>query len=222
MKWGTLYLPGTIPPSNQPAAQNPTEAMNEPLLHRILMAALLLAFVAHRGYYNRKFPPAEETVSRMERSATSTLAALFSLLALGSSVLYVVAPAFLTWASAPFPAPARWFGVVVAPAGFALLEWSHRALAANWSDQPRLMRGQELVRAGPYRWIRHPMYAAFLLILGSTLLISANWLVGLSWLIAVGLDAVVRIRYEERVLEERFGREYQAYRATTGRLFPRF
>jgi protein-S-isoprenylcysteine O-methyltransferase Ste14 len=69
--------------------------------------------------------------------------------------------------------------VGVALAGFALLEWSHRSLGAEWSEQPRLTQSQRLVQSGPYRWVRHPIYCSFLLILGSTLLISANALVGL-------------------------------------------
>jgi protein-S-isoprenylcysteine O-methyltransferase Ste14 len=78
-----------------------------------------------------------------------------------------------------------------------------------------------LVQSGPYHWIRHPIYASFLLILGSTLLISANALVGLAWIGSVGIDAAVRIRYEETRMSARFGEAYVAYAARTGRLFPR-
>jgi protein-S-isoprenylcysteine O-methyltransferase Ste14 len=196
--------------------------MTEPILFRFLLAVQLLAFVAHRAYYNRKFPPPEEsTINRLEKTATSTIASFLSIVALASTLIYIVAPNLLVRLSAPFPVLIRWLGVGVALAGFALLEWSHRTLAANWSDQPRITQTQGLVQTGPYQRIRHPIYTSFLMILGSTLLISTNWLVGLSWIVSVSLDAVDRIRYEERALYERFGQEYEVYRSKTGSLLPK-
>ena len=91
----------------------------------------------------------------------------------------------------------------------------------NWSDAPNLLEGQEMVASGPYRWIRHPIYAAFLLILGSLLLISANWCVGGLWIGMTGLDVASRIRTEETMMVSRFGERYRAYMRRTGRLFPR-
>ena len=57
-----------------------------------------------------------------------------------------------------------------------------------------------MVQNGPYHRIRHPIYTAFLLILGSTLFISASWLVGGLWIVAVSLDIVPRMRYEEAAM----------------------
>jgi protein-S-isoprenylcysteine O-methyltransferase Ste14 len=196
--------------------------LNDPAVSRILLALLLLLFVAHRAYYNRRFPPPEgETIDRLERTPTSTLAAVFSILALISTLIYIVYPSLISWASPRFPTWLGTLGVVLALAGFLLLEWSHRTLGKNWSDQPRITQSQQLVQTGPYKWIRHPIYAAFLLILGSTLLISANWLVGVSWIALVALDGAVRIRYEEQAMLRRFGQEYREYERRTGRLFPR-
>ena len=75
---------------------------------------------------------------------------------------------------------------------------------------------------GPYKWIRHPIYAGFLLILGSTLLISSNWLAGGAWISSVALDGAVRMRYEEQAMLQRFGAEYQEYKRRTGAILPRF
>jgi protein-S-isoprenylcysteine O-methyltransferase Ste14 len=102
------------------------------------------------------------------------------------------------------------------------LEWSHHALGQNWSDQPRITETQQLVQTGPYRWVRHPIYSAFLLILGSTLFITANWLVGGLWIAAVSSDAVIRIRYEEAAMLNKFGEEYREYQHRTGLFLPRF
>jgi protein-S-isoprenylcysteine O-methyltransferase Ste14 len=197
--------------------------MTEPLLFRILYAALLIGFVAHRAYYTRKYPPREtETLTRLSNSTSSKAAKILALLALISSSIYIITPSYVTWASIPLPSFARWLGAGIALAGFLLLESSHRSLASNWSDQPRITQSQQFIRTGPYRRIRHPIYTSFLLILGSSLLITSNWLVGLLWIASVGLDISTRIRFEESAMQDQFGQEFVEYKTTTGSLFPRF
>ena len=196
--------------------------MIDPPIFRFLTAALLIAFVAHRAYYTRKFPPSEAaTVDKLQPGIASRTASILSILALAASAAYIIDPTWIDWASLPLPLWARWLGVGVAVAGFGLLEWAHRALGREWSEQPRLTQSQHLVQSGPYHWVRNPIYSSFLLILGSTLLISANWLVGLLWLASVGIDTAVRIRYEEARIGARFDDEYRDYAARTGRLVPR-
>lgn len=192
------------------------------LVFRLLLAALLLGFMAHRGYSTRKMAqPAAETVRERPPDGTQRAGALLAAGALISSGVYIVFPAWLAWAALPLPDWLRWGGVALALAGFGLLQWAHVALGRNWSDTPRLLREQALVTDGPYRWARHPIYTAFLMILGAPLLISANWLVGGLWLAATGLDIAGRVRFEETLLEEQFGAAYHAYAARTGRLAPR-
>jgi protein-S-isoprenylcysteine O-methyltransferase Ste14 len=84
-----------------------------------------------------------------------------------------------------------------------------------------MMADQALITSGPYRFIRHPIYTAFLLILGSTLLISANWLIGLTWLGMTLIEVISRIGFEENLMLEYFGDRYREYMKTTGRLLPR-
>ncbi len=192
-------------------------------LFRTIQAALFLAFVLHRAYYHRRYPAAEDdTIVQQDAGRPGRLANLLALPAFTSLVLLIVNPRRLAWARWPAPRWGRWTGVLLALGGFGLLEWSHRALGRNWSDRPRLTRDQTLVTRGPYRWIRHPIYSAFLLILGSPLLITANWLVGLLWLLMTLLDIRDRLAFEEAWLAERFGPAYAAYRRRTGRLLPRF
>lgn len=196
--------------------------MNILIISRILLLILLVGFVAHRAYYTRKYPPQEgDTLTKMPETAQSKIAALISVLALLSSLIYIVYPKWINFSAAPFPIWLRWLGLATALSGFALLEWSHRALAANWSDQPRLMGEQTLVQSGPYKRVRHPIYTAFLLILGSPLLLTANWLIGLAWLVSTGLDIQARMTFEEGVLQERFGEQYSAYMEKSRKLLPR-
>jgi protein-S-isoprenylcysteine O-methyltransferase Ste14 len=197
--------------------------MNTEIIFRILLAAVFAAFVAHRGYYTRKYGQAgRETLERREDTPIQRLVNLLALPGLAAAILYAAYPAWVAWASLPFPAGLRWLGVGIALAGFALLQWAHQALGKNWSDTPRLMEEQFVVMDGPYRWIRHPIYTAFLLILGSTLLISANWVVGLPWIVVTAFETISRIRFEEALLTQTFGEQYRDYVERTGRLMPRW
>ena len=196
--------------------------MTEPLLFRILVVLLMIAFILHRGYYSRKYPSSEdETTDELSSSRGSTFSAIIFVLALIATLVYIIFPNLVSWASIPLPAWVRWLGVGIAVAGFLLLEWSHRALGRNWSDQPRITETQQLVQSGPYRWIRHPIYTSFLLILGSTLLITANWFVGGLWIAAVSSDGLIRIRYEEAAMLKKFGDDYIDYQRRTGLILPR-
>jgi protein-S-isoprenylcysteine O-methyltransferase Ste14 len=182
----------------------------------------LLAFVGNRAYHTKRFGrPEADTVRARKKGALRKAADLANLLALLATAVYLVAPDRLAWATLPFPAWLRWAGVGVALAGFALLQWAHASLSRNWSDTPRFLKDQTLVTDGPYRWIRHPIYTAFLLILSAPLLLSANWLVGLLWIGSTAFEVASRIRFEEALLSEQFGEDYDAYMTGTGRLLPR-
>jgi protein-S-isoprenylcysteine O-methyltransferase Ste14 len=190
---------------------------------RIALAVIFVAFVAHRAYYTRKFPPsADDTIDEKKGGAASAVAGILAMVGLASLLIYLFFPGLLAWASLPFPDWLRWCGVIVALLGFGLLQWSQQTLGHSWSDTPRITGRQELVTGGPYRWMRHPIYTAFLLILGSPLLISANWLLGGAWIGMAAIDIASRIRYEEEKMLARFGDEYQAYMQRTGRLLPPF
>jgi len=192
------------------------------LIYRLLLLALFIGFVAYRGYFQRKFGrPDEDTVKQREENPAEKIANLLSLPALIATLLYIIYPAWMSWASLPLPAWLRWAGLGLAIVGFALLQWAHQALGRNWSDTPRLMKNQALVTSGPYRWIRHPIYSAFLIIMSAPLLISANWFIGGMWLVLTGLEVVSRIKFEEALMIETFGEPYRTYMQKTGRLSPR-
>jgi protein-S-isoprenylcysteine O-methyltransferase Ste14 len=186
------------------------------------LVVLLVGFIGHRGYYSRKYRPFQENTLKERASSGTTVAAnLLFLVALAATVGWLAVPRWVAWASLPLPAGLRWVGVGTALAGFGLLQWAQLTLGKNWSDTPRLMKGQTLTVEGPYRWVRHPIYTAFVLILGSTLLITANALVGLAWLSATVLDVLARVQYEEALMLATFGAPYQEYTARTGRFVPR-
>ena len=158
--------------------------MQNELTFRLLLAGLVLSFILHRGLQTRRRAPEAGRVARKLGTSGGLSVSIISLLALASSLVYILLPDWLAWAQLPLPLWLRWLGVPLAAGGFALLEWSQAALDKNWSDQPVQLEGHTLTQSGPYAWIRHPIYTGFLVILSAPLFISANWLIGLSWIAA--------------------------------------
>lgn len=195
--------------------------MHTETIFRIILPLLMVTFVAHRGYYVRKHGKEQNTLKKRDEGTVTKLAGLLGVIGFISVLAYVIKPNWLSWASLSLPLWLRWAGVGIALFGFALLQWAQNTLGKNWSDTPRMIKEQTLITSGPYRSIRHPIYTAFLLILGSTLLISANWLIGLSWIGMTLLEISSRIGFEESLMLEYFGDQYREYMKETGRLLPR-
>lgn len=122
----------------------------------------------------------------------------------------------------PLPERVRWSGGIITCLGLGLFGWTHQALGRNWTAVLALSEEHVLVHHGPYRYIRHPMYAAFLIIGLGFVLLSANWLTGIIYLGPLCVMYVARVSLEERMMLERFGDSYRQYMNRTGRLWPRF
>ena len=191
-------------------------------IFRVILPVLIVAFIAHRGYYTKKSArPENDTLKKREEGSVTKLAEVLSLIGFVAMIAYVLNPGWLSWTSLSLHLWLRWLGVGIALIGFALLQWAQVTLGRNWSDAPRMMKEQALITSGPYQFIRHPIYTAFILILGSTLLISSNWLIGLCWAGMTVLDIASRIGFEESIMLEYFGDQYREYMKKTGRLLPR-
>jgi protein-S-isoprenylcysteine O-methyltransferase Ste14 len=125
------------------------------------------------------------------------------------------------WTYFPVPATVRWLAVVMLAPAIALLAWSFRTLGESYRGGVGLYDAHELVTTGPYRLVRHPIYLSFVAVMLLVLVLSANWVLGLSGLLLVVSIAAARIATEERQLLDRFGPAWEEYRTRTGRLFPR-
>ncbi len=192
------------------------------LIFRILLGVILLSFVSHRAYYTRKYQiDSEDTDSPPEPEKALRVAGVLAVLGLLGTILYIVNPSLMAWSSIILPEWMRWLGVIIALFGFGLLQRSQDTLGENWSDSPRLMERHQMVVNGPYKWVRHPIYSSFLLILGSTFLISANWFIGGTWIMMMALDINNRIEVEEQLMISRYGDQYIEYMSSTGRIFPK-
>jgi protein-S-isoprenylcysteine O-methyltransferase Ste14 len=137
-----------------------------------------------------------------------------------SILAWLVWPTSMRWASFDLSPGWRWLGAGLFAGGALLVLWINRNLGANFSSTLILRDGHQLIQHGPYRYVRHPMYTSFLVMLLGMLLLSANFVIGAGIAFIVVLMAV-RTPREERMLLGRFGEEYRRYMERTGRYLPR-
>lgn len=113
--------------------------------------------------------------------------------------------------------PPLWLSLELAGGALALWTlWTWRL--GRFSALPDVPQGARLVTSGPYRFIRHPMYAALLLASLALVGNAPSPLRMAAWIILL-IDLLLKLNYEERLLTERFP-DYAAYRQTTKRLLP--
>jgi len=179
-----------------------------------------LVYVVIRGRYQERTQGQRKTLRRLAPAETPVLA-LVGVGTLLLPLLYLFSP-WLAFADAQLPAALTWLGAPVLASGLWLFWRSHADLGLNWSVVPELREGHELVRHGVYRRIRHPMYAAILLVSLSQGLLLSNWLAGWSALASFGLLYALRVGREEAMMREAFGEQYRAYEQESGRLWPRW
>tara|TARA_R110002096_G_scaffold100188_1_gene222067 strand:+ start:1806 stop:2303 length:498 start_codon:yes stop_codon:yes gene_type:complete len=82
-------------------------------------------------------------------------------------------------------------------------------------------RGTELVVGGPFRFVRHPLYAACLSLFGPSLVIALAHPAYAGALVLIHLLANRLVRREEAMMAAIFPQAYLAYCAHTGRFWPR-
>lgn len=138
---------------------------------------------------------------------------------LAGLVLCVVDFLWLGWT--PWQGRAvRAVGVAVFLAGIGLRLWSMRTLSSAFSYDVKVTEGQELIRGGPYRVLRHPAYTGLLLWSIGFALWNPS-LPGLVVLLVVTLDEIAfRVRNEERLLAAHFGDAWQRHAQATWAVIP--
>lgn len=118
----------------------------------------------------------------------------------------------------------NWFtdavGIAITFAGLAFAVWARVYLGGNWSSSVTLKIGHQLVRSGPYRLVRHPIYTGLTLAMLGTAIVRAQ-LRGAIAVVLVYIGFKLKSMIEERVMTETFGAEYDDYRGTTGAIIPK-
>ncbi|MGB6687951.1 MAG: isoprenylcysteine carboxylmethyltransferase family protein [Terracidiphilus sp.] len=109
--------------------------------------------------------------------------------------------------------PSLILSMILAPPSVALAWSATRHLGKQWRYEAALSEDHELIRTGPYRWIRHPIYASML---GMLIATGAAWTWWPMWIAATILFLIgteIRVAAEDRLLAERFQESFQSYRS---------
>jgi protein-S-isoprenylcysteine O-methyltransferase Ste14 len=116
---------------------------------------------------------------------------------------------------------AGWIGVAFTAAGVAIAIWARWHLGNNWSGVVTLKEGHVLIRSGPYRTIRHPIYTGILLAFLGTA-VGLGEVRGLLAVAIVWLSFYTKARREESFLTQEFGDRFAEHRRHTGMFLPHF
>lgn len=191
------------------------------LTYRLVLLALLAAGFAAAAILVGRVERREGAVPRSADGPVMSVAiAVAGISFYGGLLLYIVYPPLLGWAATNVPPAWRWAGAALFAAGASLAVWARHTLGESSTVTAVPRDDAELVTRGPYRRVRHPIYAAGLLIIPGATLLTANLFV-LGAGAAVMAVLMIRTRREEALLLEKHGDAYRDYMARTGRLLPR-
>jgi protein-S-isoprenylcysteine O-methyltransferase Ste14 len=97
--------------------------------------------------------------------------------------------------------------------------WSHVVLDRSYSATIEIRDDHRLVKTGPYKYIRHPIYTGTILSAMCIPVFTSSLAGFLLSLLSIPLF-IYRINIEEKMLIEEYGDEYREYQKDTWRLFP--
>jgi len=118
------------------------------------------------------------------------------------------------------PAAASIASMVLGPIAVVFTWWATWHLGKQWRYVAALSHDHELVTTGPYRLIRHPIYASILGLLLATICAWTWWPLASPAVIFFVLGTEIRIRTEDGLLASRFGERFQTWRASTRAYIP--
>jgi protein-S-isoprenylcysteine O-methyltransferase Ste14 len=117
-------------------------------------------------------------------------------------------------------APATfWIGFALTALGLLFTVWARVVLGRNWSGIVTVKQDHELITAGPYRFVRHPIYTGLLAAFAGSAIARGEWR-GVLAVLIVFAGLWRKLKLEERWMIETFGDAYVRYREKVRALIP--
>jgi protein-S-isoprenylcysteine O-methyltransferase Ste14 len=181
--------------------------------------ACLVAWLALWAYWIASIP--KQKAGRIAESSRDRAKQILPMIAT-YTLLFSPAASYGWLGHRVLPASQRLEGaaMLVATMGAAFAIWARRHLGSNWSARISIRAGHELIRTGPYRRIRHPIYAGMILAAIGT----AGVIGEVRGVLAVAITITafyVKAGREERFLTREFGGQFDEHRRQTGMFVPR-
>jgi protein-S-isoprenylcysteine O-methyltransferase Ste14 len=185
------------------------------LFYRLAFAFLYLVFIAVWLAMARRVKAIAERESSFSRlSHYLPLALGICLIAAPNIPIPPLNDRFLPLALWPVQ-----LGLALTFAGLALAVWARMLLGGNWSSDVTLKRDHELIVAGPYAFVRHPIYTGILLAFFGTALAVGEWR-ALLGVVLVGVAYWFKLKIEDAVMRRQFGEAYARYAERVPALVP--
>ena len=176
------------------------------------------------GYLNRKFSAEDTPIVKKDKSYRILHGLRFFLFFVWA-VLFFLSETDKSWlklfsASGTVRDYLRILGLVIFSLGGIWLLWSRWVLGKWFSTKFAIKKGHQIIRTGPYKIVRHPIYLGICLaIWGATLALdSLTTLIILA--IPLPLTFYLNIIKEEKLFLKEMSAEYQKYQQEVPRLFP--
>ncbi len=128
-------------------------------------------------------------------------------------------PEFLGARFMPETVAAEAVGTALVVLGLLITVVARVHLGVHWNGRVAIGAYHRLVRSGPYRFVRHPIYSGALLALFGTTLAFGDWR-SVPAFVIIALALWYKLRREERRMAERFKAAYVAYRAKVAAIVP--
>jgi len=196
--------------------------MNEQQLFRWIFAAIFVSTMSISIYFRRQARQSGQVIRRAEEGRhILALRVLFAAPLYLSMLAYLINPDLMRWSTWRVPNWMRWLAAFVGVGMLPMVYWQMRAIGRNISETFLTKENHTLVTHGPYRWIRHPLYAVSTIILVALSLVAANGFMLVMALLGIVVIALFVIPKEEAQLLQKFGEAYREYQRRTGMLLPR-
>jgi protein-S-isoprenylcysteine O-methyltransferase Ste14 len=117
-------------------------------------------------------------------------------------------------------ATVRWVGVALTVAGVAFALWALATLGRHFDLEVEVHRDHEVVRSGPYRVVRHPIYAGLLAHTAGACLATGNVLLAAGSALVTLPLLYYRAHVEEQLLRAQLDAAYDDYARKVGMLLP--
>jgi protein-S-isoprenylcysteine O-methyltransferase Ste14 len=177
-----------------------------------------VGLVAYWLHARRFATPAATSEDLLQRASYSVLAALGTLF-IFAGARQIPHPRAIKWLYLAAPVELRITGALLTIGGSVLALWARQTLGRNWSARVLIKKAHSLIDHGPYRWIRHPIYAGILVMMTGTV-VTVGTTGSLPGLILVFAAAGMKINREEALLNQHFGSAHSCYSRKVKRLFP--
>ena len=116
--------------------------------------------------------------------------------------------------------PSVYVGFGFVTVGLFVRWYAIYTLGKSFQVNVTIMKDQQLIKSGIYKWVRHPSYSGLLLYYLGLGLIMHNYFSLIILIVGPLIAVTLRIQKEEQFLEDHFGEDYRQYCSTSHRLIP--